>query len=62
MSYVTDRKGALLELQRCASRLKVVHHVLADGGYVGKPSAEAVQGLIGAEVQIAKRSDCRPSP
>lgn len=54
---VTDRKGALLALKRCANSLQDVQSVLADGGYVGKPFAEAVKGLIGAEVQIAKRSE-----
>ncbi len=54
---VTDRKGALLALKRCANSLQDVQNVLADGGYVGKPFAEAVKGLIGAEVQIAKRSE-----
>ena len=52
----TDRKVALLALKRCASNLKVVQSVLADGGYVGKPFSCAVKELIGAEVQIAKRS------
>ena len=54
---VTDRKGALLALKRCANSLQDVQSVLADGGYVGKPFAEAVKGLIGAEVLIAKRSE-----
>lgn len=54
---VTDRQGALLALKRCANSLQDVQSVLADGGYVGKPFAEAVKGLIGAEVQIAKRSE-----
>lgn len=54
---VTDRKGALLALKRCANSLQDVQSVLADGGYVGKPFAEAVKGLISAEVQIAKRSE-----
>ena len=54
---VTDRKGALLAFKRCASHLRDVQNVLADGGYVGKPFAGAVKELIGAEVQIAKRSE-----
>lgn len=54
---VTDRKGALLALDRCAANLQTVQSVLADAGYVGQPFADAVEALIGAKVQIAKRSE-----
>ena len=54
---VTDRKGALHALGRCATDLQAVQTLLADGGYVGQPFAQAVEALLGAEVQIAKRSE-----
>lgn len=54
---VTDRKGALQAMDRCQANLHRVHSVLADGSYVGRAFAEAVQGCIGATVQIAKRND-----
>ena len=54
---VTDRKGALLALGRCAADLQAVQSILADGGYVGEPFAHAVEELLGAQVQIAKRSE-----
>jgi transposase len=54
---VTDRKGALLALGRCAANLKTIQCVLADGGYVGQPFARAVGELLGARVQIAKRNE-----
>jgi transposase len=54
---VTDRKGALLALSRCAADLQAVQSLLADGGYVGLPFAQAVEELLGAEVKIAKRSE-----
>ena len=54
---VTDRKGALLALGRCAADLQAVQRILADGGYVGQPFAQAVEALLGAEVQVAKRSE-----
>ena len=54
---VTDRKGALLALGRCAADLQAVQSILADGGYVGLPFAHAVEELLGAQVQIAKRSE-----
>jgi transposase len=54
---VTDRKGALQALSRCATDLPAVQSILADGGYVGQPFAQAVEELLGAKVQIAKRSE-----
>ncbi|QBB71424.1 IS5 family transposase [Pseudolysobacter antarcticus] len=54
---VTDRKGALQAMDRCQANLHRVQSVLADGGYVGQPFAEAVQGAIGATVQIAQRNE-----
>lgn len=54
---VTDRKGALLALERCAKNLHAVQSILADSGYVGQPFAQAVDELLGAQVRIAKRSE-----
>ena len=54
---VTDRKGALLGLSRCAADLQDVECVLADSGYVGQPFALGVDALLGAKVKIAKRSE-----
>ncbi|MGQ5522161.1 IS5 family transposase [Chitinimonas sp. PSY-7] len=54
---VTDRKGILQAMMQWRGNLQQVHSVLADSGYVGKPFAEAVNELIGATVQIAKRSE-----
>lgn len=54
---VTDRKGALLALGRRVADLHTVQSVLADGGYTGQPFADAVKKLLGADVQIAKRSE-----
>ncbi len=54
---ITDRKGALLALGRCRADLSTVQSILTDGGYQGQPFAEAVKGLLGASVQIAKRSE-----
>jgi transposase len=54
---VTDRKGALAAFDRCVNSLQQVTSVLADGGYSGRPFADAVQDKLGANVQIAKRSE-----
>jgi transposase len=54
---VTDRNGALAAFDRCAKTLKKVTSVLVDGGYRGKPFADAVQDKLEATVQIAKRNE-----
>ncbi len=54
---VTDRAGALLALEMHRDNLCEVKAMLVDGGYTGKAFARSVQELIGAEVQIAKRSE-----
>ncbi|EAR23160.1 IS1480 transposase [Nitrococcus mobilis Nb-231] len=47
---VTDRKGALAAMDRCASNLQLVQSVLVDGGYTGRPFAQAVQKKLQATV------------
>lgn len=56
---VTDRKRALLAMQRSKGSLDEVQSVFADSGYVGKPFAQGVQETLGEAVtaQIAKRSE-----
>ena len=54
---VTDRKGVLRALESNQATLGRVESVLADGAYVGRPFAEALDALLGATVQIAKRSE-----
>ncbi len=57
---VTDRKGALLALGRCTANLQTVQSILVEGGYSGQPFAQAVKELLGAKLQIAKRSELHP--
>ena len=54
---VTDRQGVLQALSARNSSLTDVTSVLADGGYTGEPFAEAIHTMLGASVQIAKRSE-----
>ena len=56
---VTDRKGALMALERCKLGLKRVCRVLCDSGYVGKPFEQGVRKILGQSVavQIAKRNE-----
>ena len=49
--------AALQALGHCAADMQAVQSILADGGYVGQPFALAVEELLGAQVQIAKRSE-----
>ena len=56
---VTDRAGALAMFDRRRDGLSQVQKVLVDGGYTGKPFATAVQGLLGASVEVVKRSELR---
>ena len=51
---VTDRAGALAMFDRRRDGLSQVQNVLVDGGYTGKPFATAVQGLLGAAVEVVK--------
>lgn len=54
---VTDRQGALQAVQRCLPNLSRVKNVLVDGGYTGKPFAQAIEQALGATVQAAKRNE-----
>src|SRR5690606_13509541 len=54
---ITDRKGILEAIEKDKNELSTVQKVLADGGYTGKPFAQAVNELIDAEVEIAKRNE-----
>jgi transposase len=54
---VTDRAGALEGFAACKDNLTKVQNVLADGGYTGEPFAMATFEILGATVEIAKRSE-----
>jgi len=56
---VTDRIGALEMIEKYAPKLAGTIKVLCDGGYTGDNFSDAVQSLIGAEVEVAKRSELR---
>ena len=46
---VTDRKGALKAIERCAANLQLV-----DGCYTGQPFAQAIKNKLGATMQVAQ--------
>ena len=54
---VTDRAGGLAMFDRHRDGLSQARKVLVDGGYTGKPFAAAVQSLLGATVEVAKRNE-----
>ena len=54
---VTDRAGALAMFALRQGGLGRVERVLVDGGYTGKPFAQAVQQLLGASVEVARRHE-----
>ena len=54
---VTDRSGALAMFAQRRTGLTRVQRVLVDGGYSGKSFAAAVQNLLGASVEVVKRSE-----
>lgn len=54
---VTDRKGATDMLSAHQEQLGLVEKVLVDGNYTGETFANCIKDLLGAEVEVAKRSD-----
>lgn len=54
---VTDREGAILLLLLNLATLSAVVKLLVDGAYTGEPFAQRVEMLLGAEVEVAKRSE-----
>ena len=54
---VTDRVGALEAFETHTGTLVNVEAILADGGYTGKPFADAVKDILNADVQIAKQPE-----
>ncbi len=54
---VTDRAGAIALAKKYRARLSAVTNMLVDGGYTGEPFATAIQEILGATVEVAKRSE-----
>jgi transposase len=54
---VTDREGAVLLMGQEKNNLSEVKNVLVDGGYSGERFAVLIKDLLGATVEVAKRSE-----
>lgn len=54
---VTDREGAITMITNSKKELSDVKNFLVDGGYTGDPFTTAINGILEATVEIAKRSE-----
>jgi len=54
---VTDRNGAVEMFRHYKDNLSKVKNVLVDGGYTGKPFADSVKDILGANVEVVKRNE-----
>lgn len=54
---VTDRQGALDGMENHQQALGGAQAALVAGGHTGKPFAQEVTRLLGAEVTVAKRNE-----
>mgnify|MGYP002399581051 CR=1 FL=1 len=54
---VTDREGAIEMIGGVRENLESVKNLLVDGGYSGKEFALVIRNMIGASVEVAKRSE-----
>lgn len=57
IANITDREGALTMIAQSKENLSHVSNLLVDGGYSGDKFAEAVNEIIGATVEVAKRNE-----
>jgi len=57
MADVTGREGALVAFSNHWDSLSAVTHVLVDGSYTGHPFTDAVQNVLGATVEVARRNE-----
>ena len=53
---ITDRNGAIEAITKNIISLSMVKSIIVDAGYTGKPFADTVNELLGATVEVAKRS------
>lgn len=54
---VTDRAGALEMAASWQQNLSAVESVLVDAGYTGEPFTTGIQNILGATVEVVKRSE-----
>jgi transposase len=54
---ITDREGAIEMISNSKENLENVKNVLVDGGYSGEKFSLEINNIIGATVEVAKRSE-----
>jgi transposase len=54
---VTDRAGAITMVGYAAPHLPKCLKTLVDGGYTGENFADSIKEILGAEVEVVKRSE-----
>ena len=54
---ITDRDGAIVLTKRHIENLSSVEKMLVDGSYTGEKFASGIKKLIGATVEVVKRSE-----
>lgn len=54
---ITDRAGAIEMTEKDRGNLCGVKKMVVDGGYSGEPFADSIKDLLGASVEVAKRSE-----
>ena len=54
---ISDKRGASEMIGQHALELQNVKNVLVDGGYVGKPFSDLIWIELGAQTEVAKRSE-----
>lgn len=54
---IGDRAGAVAMVQKWDSHLGAVEKIVVDAGYTGEAFADAIQGILGATVEVVKRSE-----
>jgi transposase len=54
---ITDRAGAVAIISNARENLENIENILVDGGYSGERFADEIKDIIGAKVEVAKRSE-----
>ena len=54
---ITDRDGAISLTKKSKENFSLVEKMLVDGGYSGEKFAKEIKKIIGAEVEVVKRSE-----
>ena len=54
---VSDRDGALLALQNSGQNMPLVQKIMGDSAYAGEIFQKGVEALLGAAVEVVKRSE-----